>query len=415
MQTAVEPGPTKPKKAPPGEKTTAEDPQRKGRSDSDCGDRSAAVYALVMDGLESGLTDEEIQLSCQRNPHAVSKYGDRLTIEVARIIEKEGQKHDHLGQHCQASRCQNSPVSANPSPLDAVDEINWEDFWSTPLEAPVYLLFPLLPQGRTVTVYAEPKAGKSLLGLEVSVKVATGGVMWGQELLRGHVIYVDQEMSQQDLLERLPDLGCGPDTDLSHLHYVIRGPWAPLDTQMGGVQLVEFARRTGASLVILDTQSKVLEGNENESMTMTNFFKHTIGPLKNVGVTVLIFDHSGKDPSKGARGSSQKAADTDVTWHMAKRGTDGGLTLKRTHSRTHHGEDHIYLQRLTEPLRHELVTERDRGDEVVQVCLAWLEAQDLDSHLSNRQVFARSREDGLKFRDETMAEALRIYRESLLP
>jgi len=186
-----------------------------------------------------------------------------------------------------------------------------------------------LPAGRTTTVVSPPKLGKSLLGLEIAAAVATGKAMWDREVQQRCVMYLDQEMGEADLRERLRDMGYGPDDDLSRLHYYLHQPWPLLDTEAGGMTLLNTIQACGAEVLIIDTQSKVLEGDENDAGTMTRFFRHTLGPLKASGLTVLLFDHVGREASKGPRGSSQKPADVDAVWALSSRGKDG-LTLTRT-------------------------------------------------------------------------------------
>jgi hypothetical protein len=54
------------------------------------------------------------------------------------------------------------------------------------------------------------------------------------------------------------------------------------------------------------------------------------------GVTYLRTDHSGKDTSKGQRGSSAKNDDVDLVWRLTRTDTKAGegVRLERTHSRS---------------------------------------------------------------------------------
>lgn len=74
-------------------------------------------------------------------------------------------------------------------------------------------------------------------------------------------------------------------------------------------------------------------------------------PLKAAGRAVLRLDHSGKDITRGQRGSSAKVDDVDAVWQLTAR-PGGALDLKRTHSRNRHGADWLTITRLTDPLRH---------------------------------------------------------------
>ena len=76
-------------------------------------DRSARCYALVMDGLETGLTDEKILARANDDPQCLDKYGDRLDAEVQRILDKEATDHDHIEQTSTCGTSRNSPGLAS--------------------------------------------------------------------------------------------------------------------------------------------------------------------------------------------------------------------------------------------------------------------------------------------------------------
>lgn len=184
-----------------------------------------------------------------------------------------------------------------------------------------------------------------------------------------------------------------------------------LDTEAGGTTLLNTVQDCGAEILIIDTQPKVLEGDENDAGTMTRFFRYTLGPLKARGSTVLLFDHVGRDAGKGPRGSSQKPADVDAVWHLSSR-SETGLTLKRTPNRTRHGKDVLYLERRTDPLRHQLVTTDARAEEVIDVMIRMMQQMDLNPTLSARAALEVARRAGLTGRAETEREAYSRYQQS---
>ena len=368
-------------------------------------DRSRATYNLVMRGLEAGETDEKILQFASSDAATLAKYGDRTDAEMQRIIDKGRPNHAHVGRTCSEAAC---TATAPAKPTLAVTPVNWEQLWADVSETVEYVLDPFLPLGRTTTVASQPKLGKSLFGLEIAAVVATGGYMWGKDITQRQVLYLDQEMSQADLRERLRDMGYSSQDDLSALHYYLQEPWPPLDTAAGGAMVLDAVQRTGAELLVIDTQSKVLEGDENDAGTMTRFFKHTLGPLKALGVTVLLFDHLGRVASKGARGSSQKPADVDAVWTMTTRG-ENKLTLTRSHNRTRHGEDLLYVERLLEPLRHELIGADDRLEDVINAMIRKMTNMELDPTLSASAALALAQKEGLTGRGTTQREAYKRY------
>jgi len=237
----------------------------------------------------------------------------------------------------------------------APSRIDWDKFWSDDAERPDWLVEPFLARGRAHALYAAPKLGKSLLLLELSAALATGRAVLDQPAgppMR--VLYVDEEMTEDDVRDRLADLGYGADDDLDHLAYYLLPNLPPLDTAVGGAALVELATAHGADLVVIDTLGRVVAGPENEADTVRNFFRHTGSRLKAAGMTLIRLDHAGKDLERGQRGSSAKADDVDVVWNLSARDAHR-LTLRATHRRMSWVPETVELERMADPLRHRRV------------------------------------------------------------
>jgi hypothetical protein len=156
-------------------------------------------------------------------------------------------------------------------------------------------------------------------------------------------------MTEADLLERLGELGYGPDDDLSRLHYALLPSLPPLDTREGANAILGLVDKTGAQLAIIDTFGRAVEGDEDSADTVRAFYRHTGLALKAKGVTYLRTDHSGKDTSKGQRGSSAKNDDVDLVWRLTRTDTKEGegVRLERTHSRISWVPQEIKIQRIT--------------------------------------------------------------------
>ena len=105
--------------------------------------------------------------------------------------------------------------------------------------------------------------------LSVAVALATGkGVLRQSAADPIDVVYLDYEMTEDDLDERLGDLGYEEGADLEHFHYYLLPNLPPLDSAQGGKELESIVGDDNAALVIIDTTSRAVEGDENESDTM---------------------------------------------------------------------------------------------------------------------------------------------------
>jgi len=229
----------------------------------------------------------------------------------------------------------NPQTHTNPEPEDRLELahlINWDKFWNTDKTDEEWLAWPLIPRGRAIALYAPAKAGKSTVLLAVVAALAAG-----QPILGGYTappcrcLYIDMEMTEADLHERLTDLGYGPDTDLTNLNYALLPSLPPMDTIEGAKALLDLVHHTGAEFVAIDTFGRAVEGDEDKADTVRAFYRHTGLALKAAGITYLRTDHSGKDTSKGQRGSSAKNDDVDLVWSLKR--INDGITLTRTHSR----------------------------------------------------------------------------------
>ncbi len=301
-----------------------------------------------------------------------------------------------------------SPVGdVSPVERHAPALIDWHDLWAAD-PAPEWQVEPLLAQGRSHALYATAKAGKSLLILDVAAALATGRAALdrpaGPPLT---VLYLDLEMTRDDLRERLADLGYGPADDLSRLVYYQLPDLDAADTAEGGAAIVELARYHAADLVVIDTLARVLAGDENSADTFHAHYRHCGARLKADGRTVVRLDHAGKDLTRGQRGSSAKTGDVDVVWQLVARDAEH-LDLRATHRRMAWVPELVSLHRATDPVRHTRVM--GSWPAGTANLAAQLDTLGLPVDASNRQARAALREAGQSAASDVLAAAIRWRR-----
>jgi len=215
---------------------------------------------------------------------------------------------------------------------DTLGKVDWPAFWSRDRSEADWLVDPFLVRGRSHAVYAPGKAGKSLFVLNVAVALATGRSTLHQPAGDPvSVTYLDYEMTEDDLQERLSAMGYDEATDLSGFHYYLLPALPPLDTAAGGRALERIIATDRPELVVVDTTARAVAGEENSADTIRDYYRHSGVILKRAGATSLRVDHSGKDLARGQRGSSAKNDDVDIVWQLTP--ADGGMTLRATHRR----------------------------------------------------------------------------------
>jgi hypothetical protein len=234
--------------------------------------------------------------------------------------------------------------------------INWATFWAT--ESPVedWLIEPLVASGRQTAIFAAAKAGKSLLTLDALAAASTGRSVLGHPPREPiTVLYVDLEMTEADLRERLTDLGYGPEDDMSRLHYYQLPPLPPLDGELGGEILTSIAIDKSVDVVAIDTMARAVTGKESEADTMRAFYRYTGRILKAAGIALLRLDHAGKDEAMGQRGSSAKADDVDIVLRLTRL-DHKTLKLTRTHSRVPWVPAELTIVQEVEPVLRHLIS-----------------------------------------------------------
>lgn len=238
----------------------------------------------------------------------------------------------------------------SPEPYGA-SLINWQEFWQIDPKGEDWLLQPVIPRGRSIAIYSPAKQGKSLLALDIAVHLATGEPMLDSPRRDPvEVVYFDLEMTENDLYERLMDMGYGPHSDLSHFHYYLLPNLPPLDTPDGGLAVLEIVQRHQGAVAFIDTTSRVLRGPENDADTLRALYMYTGLPLKAANITVIRLDHAGKDVDRGQRGSSAKNDDVDLVWLLTS--TEHGVILRATHRRQSWVPEEVPMVRMDDPLRH---------------------------------------------------------------
>lgn len=199
--------------------------------------------------------------------------------------------------------------------------INWNSFWDSDKNQADWLVEPVIAKGRGHSLYAKGGTGKSLFTLWLCLQAAR----------QGHqIMYLDYEMTEDDLFDRLLEFGVEPGAEeLNNIRYALIPALQPVDDPSGGQQIIELCLETETDLVIIDTFGRSTHGDENESKTVLDFYRHTASKLKQHGVTMLRIDHAGKDVTKGQRGTSAKNDDVDVVWRMTRANGETKLTCDK--------------------------------------------------------------------------------------
>lgn len=204
-----------------------------------------------------------------------------------------------------------------------------------------WLIEPIIPEGRAVAIYAKGGAGKSLLALDIALAVATGQPWAGAAVKKRNVLYLDYEMTEDDVRDRVLEFGYTRWQDLDGLKYWLHPDLKGLDTPEGAQELAEWCAREQIEFVVVDTVARAVEGPENDNDTFRGVGRYAGQALKRQGISYLRLDHAGKSRDKGQRGASAKNDDVDLVWRMDIK--EDGKVVRLTREKTRLGVIPAYV------------------------------------------------------------------------
>lgn len=233
--------------------------------------------------------------------------------------------------------------------------IDWDALWvDTSIER--WFVPNFICEGRAHSFYAASGVGKSLLMLEVSAYLAKGWGVFGYEAQDSiKVLYVDNENTAKgDVKPRLKAMGF-ESGDLENLRYLSFPDLAPLNTKPGGETFKKIVEEFKPELVVLDTFSRFLEGDENLAQTAQTFYNWTGKFLKKHGIAYVRIDHMGKNSASQVRGTSAKKDDVDLVWLFDEVEAGKKFEMVNEKARVPIQSRTYLIERLESPLHHKVI------------------------------------------------------------
>lgn len=231
-----------------------------------------------------------------------------------------------------------SRSTAEAEPFTPYTFVSFAD--AAPILSNNYLVKGLIEARTFVVLYGASGVGKSFLASELGLAIASGKCWRNQRTLKGTVIYVAAEGARgmlnrmEGAKQHMPQLGDASDVDF-HLcpSVVTLGEEEPDVDRF--VRSVLDVSEGGADLVVIDTLSRSMKGNENSTEDMMGAVSAATRIMDELGCAVLLIHHSGKNEAMGMRGSSALRAAVDTELEL-KRADDDVATL--TASKQKEGE-----------------------------------------------------------------------------
>lgn len=188
----------------------------------------------------------------------------------------------------------------------------------------------LVPVGLTVLA-GRPKLGKSWLCLQIAHAVGTGGMVLGQKVRAGRVLFLALEDGPRRLQERCRKQGIPASAAIT-----FHTAWEPLDT--GGLATLQSEiERGGYTLAVVDTLGRSLARSDQlDPLDMTMVMGTLQRLAQTANLSILLVDHHRKSGGLGQNaidsilGSTAKGAAADAVLGLFKEQGKRGAILKVT-------------------------------------------------------------------------------------
>lgn len=189
-----------------------------------------------------------------------------------------------------------------------------------------YVIKGLIPAESLCSTYGASGSYKSFLAISWSCHVATGMAWGGRRVSKGAVIYIAGEGSM-GVKRRVKAWEITHDKVVTDL-CIVNAPVFPaspdyVEQVIRTAGLVKSRTGENVRLIVIDTLARCFGGNdENDSRDMGAFIQGCDAIKQATGATVLVVHHSGKDETKGARGSSAFRAALDAEYRISRENSE---------------------------------------------------------------------------------------------
>lgn len=186
----------------------------------------------------------------------------------------------------------------------------------------------LIPARGVVVMYGDAQAGKTFWAMDLCAHIALGLPLHVQHVQQGSVLYVIAEgqggfpKRLRALVQKFPDLPAAP---FRVIRQAVNLRELKNDLLIRARDVEEDGG--GLGLVVLDTLSQTLFGDENGA-DVIEYIGAANWLAQQIQCPILVVHHEGKDSSRGMRGHSALRGNVDAVIHV--RANSGGGRLLTT-------------------------------------------------------------------------------------
>jgi hypothetical protein len=218
-------------------------------------------------------------------------------------------------------------------PKRRIDLVPWHDLQDVKVK---WLVKDMLPARSFSAIYGKSGAGKSFFAMYLAAMIAAGREAFGCDVEQGDVVYLALEggaglRRRRDALMQRYDL---PDNLPVHFVKAQMNLRSSLDDLQALIAVIS-ERGIKPAVVFVDTLARAYAGGEENSSAEMMQFVSVMAALQDaLDCTVCVVHHTGKDESRGMRGSSALLAAVDAELELTRisddEATEPVCTVKST-------------------------------------------------------------------------------------
>lgn len=196
-----------------------------------------------------------------------------------------------------------------------------------------WLIDDFIPTDSFGVIYGPSSTRKSFIAIDISCAIATNSQWHNNDTLVGAVMYVAAE-GQKGISRRVKAWEFATGKNAEHVYKLGKSAFVSKqsvrDAILEAVHDLESSRGVKVKLIVLDTLARNFEGDENNPDAMGKFIRGCDLLKEATNASILVVHHSGKDVSKGSRGSSTLHCACDYEFNVVYDKKNNLVTLRNT-------------------------------------------------------------------------------------
>lgn len=223
-----------------------------------------------------------------------------------------------------------------PSESDIYDmlKVVSGDSLSPDYQAPDELIQDMLVRKSQSMLYGDSNSGKTFYALSMAHAICEGVEFMGKQVEKGATIYLATE-SPSSVISRVQAIKDFHQCKMANL-FIVQVPVNFFTSDAHATQVIDLAKQiesdTGekVNLIIGDTLARMTAGaNENSGEDMVPILQRLDAVVDETNAAFLTIHHSGKDATRGARGSSTIRAHIDTEIMVVEENSQRTATITK--------------------------------------------------------------------------------------